>query len=125
MCIRDRDNIINVMVAKQFLQQWDLEIVHVDNGKKAIEALTNEDFDVILMDIQMPVMDGFTATTVIRKLENKRKREVPIVALTASALTEVQERVFKVGMNDFVTKTFNPNELYSKLSLQIPKKKNV
>ena len=113
------DNIINVMVAKQFLEQWELYIVHAENGKQAIEALSKEDFDVILMDIQMPEMDGYTATTVIRKLPDEKKKNIPIVALTASAMTEVQERVFKVGMNDFITKPFNPNELYTKLSHQI------
>ncbi len=115
------DNPVNVMVADQFLQQWDLEIDHAENGKQAIQKLSKNDYDVILMDIQMPVMDGFTATTVIRKLAISEKRDIPIVALTASAMIEVQEKVFKVGMNDFVTKPFNPSELYTKLAKQVRK----
>lgn len=113
------DNIVNVMVAKQFLEQWDLEVVHSENGKEALLELEKQMFDVILMDIQMPEMDGFTATSIIREMSDDKKKNIPIMALTASAMTEVQERVFKVGMNDFVTKPFNPNELYSKLTSQI------
>lgn len=115
------DNLVNVMVAEQFLQQWDLNVTHVENGKLALEELNKQLFDLILMDIQMPVMDGYTATEEIRLLHDEQKKNIPIIALTASAMTEVQEKVFKVGMNDFVTKPFNPRDLYSKISKQLKK----
>jgi CheY-like chemotaxis protein len=68
------------------------------------------------MDLEMPEMDGYEAATAIRNLEDTTKKNVPIIALTAAALNEVKEKVYSVGMNDFVTKPFNPVELRRKLS---------
>ena len=110
------DNLVNVMVAEKFLHQWGLEVIHVQNGNLAVEELKKHSFDLILMDIQMPIMDGYTATKKIRQLENTQKCNIPIIALTASAMTDDQEKVYNAGMNDFVRKPFNPSELYTKLS---------
>jgi len=109
------DNTVNQKVMERFLKKWDMQIEIAHNGKEALEKLKEEHFHIILMDLQMPVMDGYEATQEIRTLDDSRKRNVPIIALTAAALKEVKENVFASGMNDFITKPFNPNELRNKL----------
>lgn len=117
------DNKINVMVARQFLEGWKFTVDVAENGIKAIEKLCENKYDVVLMDLQMPEMDGITATQLIKK-ENLGEG-VPIIALTASALAEVQEQVFQAGMIDFVTKPFQPGELKLKLSKAISQSKGM
>ena len=72
--------------------------------------------DLVITDVVMPEMDGYEAATFIRNMEDTSKKDVPIIALTAAALSDVKEKVYSVGMNDFVTKPFNPVELRRKLS---------
>ena len=110
------DNRINVALAKQFLKQWDIECDVAENGKIALEMVQLRPYDLILMDLQMPEMDGYTATVEIRKLAEERYQTLPIIALTASAMNEVRESVISIGMNDSLTKPFNPDELYSKIN---------
>jgi CheY-like chemotaxis protein len=76
-------------------------------------------FDIILMDLQMPVMSGFEAAIEIRKLADPKKSGVPIIALTASALHDIRERVMDCGMNDYVSKPFKPEELMDKIFGQV------
>ena len=113
------DNTMNVLVARQFLNRWELEFDHAENGEEAVRKTVNGDYDLILMDLQMPVMDGYDATLLIRQTHP----HIPIIALTASAMLEIQERVFSVGMSDFVTKPFNPRELYQKISKHLVAKR--
>ena len=110
------DNLVNQKVMKRFLERWEVDMKVVNNGKEAVDALQECNFDMILMDLQMPEMDGYEATERIRKLDDPYKRKVPIVAITAAALKEVREHVYAAGMNDFVTKPFNPAELEQKLA---------
>jgi len=105
------DNVINQKVAGRFLNLWDVKVTIAENGNEALEELDHEDFDLILMDLQMPEMDGYEATGYIRKLPDDHKSQIPIVALTASALQEVKEKVWNAGMNDFISKPFQPEEL--------------
>ena len=93
-----------------------MELTIVDDGRKAVEALRKKYYDVILMDLQMPEMDGYEATFEIRKMDDARKRNIPIIALTAAALKEVRGQVFAAGMNDYITKPFNPVDLKKKLA---------
>ena len=86
-----------------------MEAAH--NGIEALARLETEEFDVILMDLQMPEMDGFTATERIRSMDEESLKRVPIIALTASVQLDAKHKVFEVGMNDFVTKPFDPMEL--------------
>ncbi|MFD2531448.1 ATP-binding protein [Gracilimonas halophila] len=109
------DNVVNQKVMIRFLERWNIEMEVVNNGEEALEALKESNFDVILMDLQMPKMDGYEASEQIRKLDDPYKRNTPIIALTAAALKEVRERVYAAGMNDFVTKPFNPVDLEQKL----------
>ena len=109
------DNKTNILIAKKFLKKWDINVVDVRNGKEALEQIEAKDFDLVLMDLQMPVMDGAEATQRIRALPNSSKSGIPIIALTASAMLEEQQTMFDAGMNDFVSKPFNPSDLYKKI----------
>jgi signal transduction histidine kinase/CheY-like chemotaxis protein len=109
------DNPVNVMLMKKLFSKWSLLPVFADNGERAIEKVQYGNFDIILMDLQMPVMNGFDAATEIRKLPDTQKSGIPIIALTASALTDIRERVFASGMNDYVSKPFKPEELKEKI----------
>ncbi len=110
------DNLINIMVARQFLQRWGVEVDTALNGFEGIEKVSTKDYDVVLMDLQMPEMDGYEATIHIRKLQGTKFQQLPIIALTASAMLDIKDKAFDVGMNDYISKPFNPNELYSKIT---------
>jgi signal transduction histidine kinase/CheY-like chemotaxis protein len=105
------DNPVNVMVAKKFLSRWDMDVDLAENGKEALDKVTENTYDLILMDLQMPVMDGYTASKKMRSIGVV----TPILALTASVMLDVGDRVYKSGMNDFITKPFDPNDLYNKI----------
>lgn len=109
------DNMVNQKVMVRFLERWNVDMTVVDDGLQAVEALKENNFDVVLMDLQMPNMDGYEASESIRKLDDPYKRKTPIIALTAAALKEVREKVYASGMTDFVTKPFNPADLEHKL----------
>lgn len=105
------DNKVNIFVAITFLKKWNCIAQIAENGEEAVEKLRSEDFDLVLMDLQMPVMDGYEATKKIREFNS----EVPIIALTASALLDSKEVSKLAGMNDYITKPFKPDELYQTL----------
>jgi signal transduction histidine kinase len=108
------DNKVNQLIALKFLNNWDIEVDVAENGLVALDKLKNNKYDLILMDIQMPEMDGYEATTEIRKLEGQYGK-IPVLALTASAMADIQNKISAVGMTDFVTKPFNPSDLYRKI----------
>lgn len=110
------DNGINVMVASKFMGKWDLEVDCALTGTEAVQKVQQQAYDIILMDLQMPEMSGYDASRAIRLLPEERFRKVPIIALTASALAEIKEKVLSAGMNDYISKPFNPAELYTKIS---------
>lgn len=109
------DNAVNVMLMKKLFSKWDITPVIAENGERAIELLQYGNFDVILMDLQMPVLDGLEATKIIRKMLDPKKASIPIIALTASALFDIKDKVYNSGMNDYVSKPFKPNELLEKI----------
>ena len=109
------DNPVNVMLMKKLFSKWGITPVIAENGERAIELFQYGNFDIILMDLQMPVMDGFQASKIIRKMPDPRKANVPIIALTASALFDIKDRVYEAGINDYVSKPFKPNELVEKM----------
>lgn len=117
------DNAINQKVMERFLDKWDIDVILAENGEEALEKIQSNYIHLVLMDLQMPQMDGYEATRKIRQLENDRKANVPILALTASALSDVKDEVLDSGMNDFLTKPFNPTELQQKLQYYILDKK--
>ena len=106
------DNAVNRTLAQHLLEKRGFEVSIAVDGKQAIAATQNAEFDLILMDIQMPEMDGFQATAEIRKCEKLTSRRTPIIALTAHALKEDRERCLSAGMDAYVTKPIRPAELF-------------
>ena len=110
------DNMVNVMLMKKLLSKWNINPTIAENGERAVEFMQYGNFDIILMDLQMPVMNGFDASKEIRKMADPKKSGVPIIALTASALFDIKEQVYEAGMNDYVSKPFKPDDLLEKLN---------
>ncbi|MDQ8185362.1 response regulator [Pelagicoccus sp. SDUM812002] len=104
------DNAINRKLGKRFLEQMKVGVTLATNGLEALETATREDFDLILMDLQMPELDGLEATQKIRSSGSPRS-EVPIIALTANAFSDVRDQCKEAGMDDFLTKPLRVNEL--------------
>jgi len=105
------DNKVNQMVASELLKLLDVELTVVDNGIEAVEAVKKNDFDVILMDIQMPEMDGLEATQAIRNSGKPGTDKLPILAMTANAMDTDYQRSLDMGMNDHLTKPIDPEKL--------------
>ena len=101
------DNLINVMVGKQILEKEALKVAVAHDGLTAVNKVKEQDFDIVLMDIQMPIMDGYDATKEIRKFNPK----IPILALSANVFAEVKDKINECGMNGFIFKPFTPNDL--------------
>ena len=110
------DNAINQLIAREELEDLGLTVRCVENGRQAIEAWQDETFALILMDVHMPDMDGLEATRKIRQLEQASGQTIPIVALTANAMKEDFQRCMDAGMQDYLTKPFQPHQLASKLA---------
>ncbi len=107
------DNLMNQKLITKILDIWRCDYQVANNGLEALEMSKNEAFDLILMDIHMPEMDGCEATEAIRQDEGNPNQNVPIIALTAAALLEEKKRAVKAGMSDFLTKPFSPEMLES------------
>lgn len=105
------DNSINQKYLMGLLKKWGFKYDLADNGQEALVLLEDKTYDVILMDIRMPVMDGYETTIRIRNAEHNPNQHVPIVALTASALVDEKERALAAGMNFHLTKPFSPDQL--------------
>lgn len=106
------DNPVNAVLADKFLKKWEIETETAENGLVAIERVQEKEFDLILMDLQMPEMNGYEAALTIRGLQGSYYKNVPIIALSAEVTAEVKREVHQYGMNDSLTKPFNPSELY-------------
>jgi PAS domain S-box-containing protein len=113
------DNKINFFVANKFLVGWGVKVTHVENGQLALEALEKDDFDLILMDLHMPVMDGIEATRIIRNSGDERVRNMPIVALTAAIMSESHDKIDDLNINDYVLKPFKPYDLFDRIRKHI------
>jgi PAS domain S-box-containing protein len=109
------DNKINFFVANKFLIGWGISVTHAENGQIALDILEKEDFDLILMDLHMPVMDGIEATRIIRKSENQKIKDIPIVALTAAIMSESHDKIEDLKINDYVLKPFKPHDLFERI----------
>ncbi|MNK06774.1 Autoinducer 2 sensor kinase/phosphatase LuxQ [compost metagenome] len=110
------DNEVNVMLLSRLLKRWGVTFDVAENGQVAVERTIEKDYDLILMDLHMPVMDGYQATRKIRELQGNQYR-VPIVALTASAVTVVREDMLQQGFDELVYKPYPPKELFAKLKM--------
>lgn len=110
------DNKVNTFVAARFLLNWGVDYEVAENGLEALQKLSESHFDLILMDLQMPVMDGYDCTIHIRK----KDKITPIFALTANAFSDIKTKVLSAGMNDYITKPFDPDDLYKKIKAYRP-----
>ena len=110
------DNPDNRLLVKAFLKKFPIEIDEAENGRIAVDRFTNNIYDLVLMDMQMPVMDGYTATRTIREWEEKNDRdETPILALTAYAMKEDRDKTLKAGCTDYLTKPIKKERLLEAL----------
>src|SRR5690606_35016394 len=110
------DNLVNQMMLKKILQKWEVhQLVFAGDGEEAVRLYDQTDFDILLMDLQMPLKDGFEVASHIRSLPDAKKSEIPIIALTASSFVEVKEQLTEAGIDDFIPKPFIPDDLLSKL----------
>nr|MDJ0991618.1 response regulator [Desulfobacterales bacterium] len=117
------DNAINQQVAKEILEGAGLIVTIANDGREGVNAVKESNFDVVLMDIQMPVMDGLTATREIR-IDN-RLNDLPIIAMTAHAMAGDEDKSIQAGMNGHVTKPIDPNQLFSTLQKWIKPREKI
>jgi PAS domain S-box-containing protein len=110
------DNMVNQFMVSKMLKDWNMDIEMVDNGRKAIDKLSAKNYDIILMDTHMPDMDGYEAARTIRVNFDEPKRSVPIISLSASSFGPEQEAALAAGMNDVLSKPFQPYQLHEKIS---------
>lgn len=112
------DNKVNVVLAKTYMSRWDFKMDIAYNGQEAVALAKKYNYDIILMDIQMPLLDGYGATKIIRQFANKEKANTPIIALTANALKKDAEKYIAGGMDDYLSKPFTEEALYLKIAEQ-------
>lgn len=109
------DNPVNSLLLKKIFQKWSNMPDFAKDGYDALEKIVANTYDLILMDIHMPILDGYETTKKIRELADKEKSKVHIIALTASVSSNLNEKIHEAGMNDYLSKPYNPRELYAKL----------
>jgi PAS domain S-box-containing protein len=111
------DNLINQRLAQQLFSKWNCQLHIVSSGRKALDELRKEKFDILLMDLQMPDMDGLTALQLLRTGEvGEANKDIPAIALTADVFEETRKKVYESGFNDFLSKPFNNEDLYRKIT---------
>lgn len=115
------DNDMNLLVATELLEPLKLNITTATNGKKAIELLESKEFDLVLMDHMMPIMDGVEATKIIRAKDDEYFKKIPIIALSANAMAEAKDEFMEAGMNDFVSKPIMMKEITETIKKYLPK----
>ncbi|MGI4020323.1 MAG: response regulator [Janthinobacterium lividum] len=109
------DNAINRTLAKKLFFKWKIEADFAENGMEAYEMVFQKDYDLILMDMHMPVMDGLEATQKIRLLSDEKYQTLPIIALTGSVFDMDLESLYQYGLTDYFLKPYTPEGLYNKI----------
>jgi len=115
------DNPMNQKVIRTLLEKNGHDLVIAKNGKEAVDTYKKENFDVVLMDMEMPEMDGLTATRIIREYEKENNKKTPIIAMTAHAIAEFKKKAFDSGMDDYIVKPFNFTGFFKTISKYIDK----
>jgi osomolarity two-component system sensor histidine kinase NIK1 len=115
------DNAINQTLAVRILEKRGYSVTAVPDGQAALEAFQTGSFELVLMDLQMPRMDGLEATAAIREIEKRTGRHVPIVAMTANALIGDREKCLAAGMDGYVSKPIRTSELFGTIELLLNK----
>jgi two-component system, sensor histidine kinase len=113
------DNIVNQKIVLKILSKWDASPDLAENGKVALQKIRKNHYNLVLMDLHMPEMNGYDATVAIRKLKGDYYRNLPILALTATAFAEDRNKFESYGMNGYIIKPFTPPELYSKITYYV------
>jgi CheY-like chemotaxis protein/HPt (histidine-containing phosphotransfer) domain-containing protein len=114
------DNQVNQRLAVKLVEKWGYLPTIAGDGRQAVEELARQRFDLVLMDVQMPEMDGFEATRLIREREARDGTNVPIIAMTAHAHARDRERCLEAGMNDYVSKPINADALWNAIQSAVP-----
>jgi CheY-like chemotaxis protein len=114
------DNLVNRTIATKLLEKRGHVVIAVENGALAVEATASDHFDIVLMDVQMPVMDGLTATAHIRTREHQTGAHVPIIAVTAHAMDEDRKRCLAAGMDDYLPKPIRSSDLFATITRFAP-----
>lgn len=109
------DNGLNALLLKKLFKKWRVDYKIADNGEELLNIYEDQDFNLILMDLQMPVLDGYETTRAIRKMSDGSKSQIPIIALTAFSKAEVSDKIKRHKMNGYLSKPFNVNELHNLL----------
>ena len=107
------DGIVNQRVAVGLLERRGHAVVVANNGREALEKLDTQPFDLVLMDVHMPKMDGYEATLAIRRLEQRSGTHMPIIAMTANAMKGDRERCLEAGMDGYLAKPVKPSQLFA------------
>jgi PAS domain S-box-containing protein len=113
------DNEINRLLVDKMLAKWGISVDFAENGEIALQKVQKNIYDLVLMDLHMPVMGGIDSTIAIRKLDGDYYTHLPIIALTASILTHEMDKIYECGMNDYILKPFIPDNLYRKIKLYL------
>lgn len=116
------DQPMNLLVLQKFLEKWNCTCDVAENGKIAVEMVSSNDYDLILMDLQMPVMDGYEAAMAIRKMNDEKYWILPIVAITASSVSNKRVKILDAGMNGLIGKPFIPEDLFNMIASNLLKK---
>ncbi len=114
------DNSVNIFILSQYLKSWEVAFDVAEDGSEAMEKIMQRDYDLVLMDLQMPKLNGYDATRMLRNLPDEKYRKLPVIALSASSKFDLQQRLDYAGITDFVGKPFNPRDLYNKIAFYSP-----
>lgn len=107
------DNEMNQLVMSKYFKKWEISYDIANNGVEALNMIEDKEFNLIFLDLEMPIKDGFATASEIRRHQNKDISQTPIIALSASIYSEIEERINQIGFNDFIGKPFNANNVYS------------
>lgn len=105
------DNLVNQMIIGRFMNLYNVGFDFAGDGQQALDKIKSKAYNIVLMDLQMPIMDGFRATKEIRNIKDEYYQKIPIIALTADAFQDVKDKSLSTGMNDYLSKPFRPDDL--------------
>jgi CheY-like chemotaxis protein len=110
------DDTVSQKIATQLLSRWGIEVTIANDGTEAVELIHRKSFNLVLMDLNMPIMDGCEATQNIRAYDDPYFKSIPILAYTASSVADTKEKAEKLGMNDFIRKPLTPEDMHCKIN---------
>lgn len=117
------DNEVNQIVASTLLKRWGYTVTIAKDGREGLLLVKSKNYHLILMDLQMPEMDGYESTTHIRAIEDNYFKTIPIIAFSASSMITTKAAALSVGMTDFIQKPLNPHELQEKINAYVSSEK--